>query len=622
MGQDSVLLSNLGAIQDEDDNKVNGISNPSFTDADGIVELFQQIPDVALESQTTDSQLKSTDIPIPSRLPPPLISSSLDSSPSSSPPLLTPSSLNSPLSSSPLMTPCSTISPPPPSGSLSTISSPSPPLPALQPISHPPSSPSLDVNSDLPPSSIPETNPQSSSNQSLKPTISQRRRAKFTLGDGSDVDCDSLGISTSGPAAAVAKAPSLNAGNEAEPMVSANDTTPSTTTVPTPDDSFIHESRDQVGNTPPSSAGTENATITNGKLTRRWTLSSALTDEGISDEGLVKELEKMREVVEWDCTAIDKDGHDFPSSSPPPSPSTSSNPWLATQRALLTTRELILTERHYLSSLLLLLCPDSTLTPVPEMMVSHAKELIDISKRLLKGMEGEPSARGVAEVFTEVGGGLSEDGAESAFVGWCGAVGGWFQDDLTDTQAAVGAKRKRKGWESVGGSGEYHFMIAEHERSGSGGITFPTASTTTVAGEQAHTSPLKRTVSTWRKSMPSVTGLGEGGVWRRDKDKDRAMDKDEGGSTCGRSRMAFDEVRSPSMSMSITGKPLRKPAVRDLAILPTQRVTRYVLLYRGMFFISFRCESALIFLSCRPSCQYSTFMFNISHSGTCIGSSL
>ena len=412
------------------------------------------------------------------------------------------------------------------------------------------------------------------------------------MGDALDLDCDSLPVSTSEPVAGAGAG--RNVGNEAEPMVLPNDSTQATDMhCSTSDNSFIHESRDQVGATPTSSSSTTIAATANGKLTRRWTLSSALTDDAISDEGLAKELEKMREVVEWDCSPIDKDGDDFPSSSPPPSPSNPSNPWHITQRALLTTRELILTERHYLSSLLLLLCPDSTLTPVPEMMVTHAKELIDVSKRLLKGMEGEPSARGVAEIFVEVGAGLGEDGlcedgAESAFVGWCSAVGGWFQDDLADTdrQAMADIKRKRKGCESVGGSGDYRSMILEHESSGPGDVTFPTSTTT---GEHAHTSPLKRTVSTWRKSMPSVAGLGEGGVWRRDKDKDRAMDrdKDEGSSTCGRGKMAFDEVQSSSSmstTLSSTGKPIRKPAVRDLAILPTQRVTRYVLLYRGMFF--------------------------------------
>ena len=519
------------------------------------------MPDV-MESQThckTDSELefKSTapdmapPLQSPSlRSPPPLTLSSLNSFPSSSPPLLTPSS---PLSSPPFS--------PLPSSSPQTNLSTSPPLPALQ---HPPSSSSPNVTSGV-------STPESSSNPNLKLSISQRRRAKFTLGDGSDLDCDSLAVS-----GAVARAPGLNVETGVEPMVLPNDSTQPTDPMLTPHDKFINEYRDQIDTTSASSAGIAIATTTNGKSARRWTLSSALTDEGISDEGLVKELERMREVVEWDCAPIDKDGHDFLSSSPPPSPSNPSDPWLITQRALLTTRELILTERHYLSSLLLLLCSDSTLTPVPEMMVSHAKELIDVSKRLLKGMEGEPSARGVAEVFVEVGGGLGVNGAEDAFVGWCSAVGGWFQDDLPDTQAVVDVKKKRKGCESGGGSGEYPSMIAEYEGSGPDGVTFPTTN------EHAHTSPLMRTVSTWRKSMPSVTGLGEVGVWRRD-----SKDKDEGGSTCGRGRMAFDEVQSSSpTSMTSTSvvKPTRKLAVRDLAILPTQRVTRYVLLYRGMFF--------------------------------------
>jgi hypothetical protein len=533
-------------------------SNPSFAGARGIFELIRQVPEVALESQKTDTELKSPDMlssTLPSRSPPPL--TSRDSSPSNSPPLLTPSSPNTPLSSSPLfLTPVSTISPLP----LPSSSSPSPPLLDFQ---HTTSSPSPDVNSSI---------PESHSNSNLKLSTSQRRRAKFTLGDGSDLDCDSLAVSAPGPVAA----PSLDVGNEAEPMLLSNDSTEPTAMHSTLIRD-VHESQDQLGSTSASSPDTATATTSNGRLARRWTLSSALTDEGISDEGLVKELEKMREVVEWDCTPIDKDGQDLTSSSTPPLPSNPCNPWLTTQRALLTTRELILTERHYLASLLLLLTPDSTLTPVPEMMLSHAKQLIDVSKRLLEGMEKEPSARGVAEVFVAVGG-LSVD-VESAFVGWCGAVGGWFQDDLADTQAAVGVKRKRKGCESVGGSAEYQLMISGHGSSGSGGVTFPTSTTT---DEHAHTSPLKRTVSTWRKSMPSIPGLGEGGVWRRDKDKED-RDKDEGGSSCGPTRTAFDDDPSPS-AMPSTCKPLRKPAVRDLAILPTQRVTRYVLLYRGMFF--------------------------------------
>ena len=47
--------------------------------------------------------------------------------------------------------------------------------------------------------------------------------------------------------------------------------------------------------------------------------ASALTDEAISDEGLAIELEKTREVVEWDCSPIEKD------TSSPASPSNPSN---------------------------------------------------------------------------------------------------------------------------------------------------------------------------------------------------------------------------------------------------------------------------------------------------------
>ncbi|KAF8974269.1 hypothetical protein BDZ97DRAFT_1772741 [Flammula alnicola] len=88
-------------------------------------------------------------------------------------------------------------------------------------------------------------------------------------------------------------------------------------------------------------------------------------------------------------------------------------------------------------------------------------------------------------------------------------------------------------------------------------------------------SPLKRTVSTWRKSMPSIPSLGLGpgagdshaGGWKREDElrQVEASKRDGHGST------------SPTV-----GKPVRKHTVRELAILPTQRVMRYVLLYRDL----------------------------------------
>ena len=427
------------------------------------------------------------------------------------------------------------------------------------------------------------------------------------MGDESDLDCDPLAISVSAVVNTGSTVSSSNVGSVVLPNDSATSAPIAIHRPPlTRDEGFDCESRDQVG-TSISAPGT--TSMTNEKRLRRWTLSSALTDEDISDEGLLEELERMRKVLDWDCTPIDRND----ASSFFPSPPTPSNHWIITQRALMTTRELILTERHYLSSLLLLLCPGSTLTPVPEMMVSYVKELVSVSERLLKGMEEEPSVRGVAEVFVEVGGGAGVGGAESAFSEWCGVVGRWFQDDLADSRAGY-VKRKRKRFKSSVGGGEEH--SSEYEGSGPGlGVT-PSTST----GEHAHTSPLMRNVSTWRKSMPSIAGLGESGAWRKD-NKDR--DKDE---AYGRGRISptFDPVPSSSLWMKSANisKPIRKPAVRDLAILPTQRVMRYVLLYRGMFFIFSFITTKLKLCFRRPPCQYLTFIFSFSYSGTCSGSGL
>jgi len=72
--------------------------------------------------------------------------------------------------------------------------------------------------------------------------------------------------------------------------------------------------------------------------------------------------------------------------------------------------------------------------------------------------------------------------------------------------------------------------------------------------------------------MSSIAGSGEGGVWR---DRDTDGDKDDGGDSTGghghgdRISPTLDAVPVPSTSNC---KPIRKTAVRDLAILSIQRV--------------------------------------------------
>ncbi|KAJ2932795.1 hypothetical protein H1R20_g4296, partial [Candolleomyces eurysporus] len=105
--------------------------------------------------------------------------------------------------------------------------------------------------------------------------------------------------------------------------------------------------------------------------------------------------------------------------------------WHSARRALLTCRECIRTERHYLSGMRALVSQE-TETPPPSLMLKHADHLVTQSERFLARMEENPNVWGVTTAF------LGEEvGLEEGFVGWCGLVGGWFagsspQDDSKD----------------------------------------------------------------------------------------------------------------------------------------------------------------------------------------------
>ena len=62
----------------------------------------------------------------------------------------------------------------------------------------------------------------------------------------------------------------------------------------------------------------------------------------------------------------------------------------------------------------------------------------------------------------------------------------------------------------------------------------------------------------------------------------------------------------------------RKPSFRESAILPTQRVTRYVLLYKGLYWTYHIYRCSLTVLSCRSFEVYSIFIpCVLSGSGSC-----
>ncbi|KAF6766690.1 hypothetical protein DFP72DRAFT_797848 [Ephemerocybe angulata] len=282
---------------------------------------------------------------------------------------------------------------------------------------------------------------------------------------------------------------------------------------------------------------------------RRYTFAMAMTDEHISDEVLVEELERIRAVKAWtgsnggDLEEFWDLGHSGSSQSQSPNfdsnssseqqPKATSPPnnfnsartslvdtsdasWHTARRALLTCRECVRTERHYLSGMRALVSQD-TQSPPPPLMLSYAENLMELSERLLARMEENPNVWGVTAAF------IGEESAlEEGFVGWCGKVGAWFEGRTAAPKPAPVRKLSRP------------------------------------KSEDAPSSPLKRSMSTWKKT-PSPSS-----------------DVPSNGSTTS-------SAGSSSVVGNVVTKPPRKPpAVRELAILPTQRVMRYVLLFKDL----------------------------------------
>ncbi|KAF9482457.1 hypothetical protein BDN70DRAFT_427949 [Pholiota conissans] len=372
---------------------------------------------------------------------------------------------------------------------------------------------------------------------------------------------------------------------------------------------------------------------------RRWTLASAMLDEAISDAGLIRELERMRAIGAWEkvqsrrkeqeqdvdvLEGVEKqtgekaetgiardDGSSIqseevwdidvgleiwagregmlerdevlatntnsaildgsplvssPASTYPPTTSSfpllsapSASSWLAAQRALLTCRELLLTERRYLVLMQTLLNAHTVPAP-PPLMLHYVSDLVRASETVLADMEKRPSVAGVADAFVQ-----RQAELETAYVRWCGVVGGFF----VPHSECAGADEADLG----GGSVEGHPAV---KRRRTAGDVEPTTQPLYQHSGPPPVTPLLRTVSTWRKSMPSIPSLGLGtvgengvSVVQHGPGHGNAVWKREG------------DTPSPSPTTPAV-KPIRKHSVRDLAILPTQRVMRYVLLYRDL----------------------------------------
>uniref|UniRef100_A0A8H7Y5A4 DH domain-containing protein n=1 Tax=Psilocybe cubensis TaxID=181762 RepID=A0A8H7Y5A4_PSICU len=178
---------------------------------------------------------------------------------------------------------------------------------------------------------------------------------------------------------------------------------------------------------------------------RPWTLAMVITDDGVTDERLVKDLEQMRIKDPSIDTSIIPDRYPFPerffadyqtqlydslaeyplqSGEAIPDPiSPSDASWTSARQALLLCRELVRTERRYVSSLKVLIT-NGTSTPPPSQMLPYLPSLISASESLLVLMEENPSVQGVSQAFLACNNQLAE-----AFINWCGIVGQFFDSD-------------------------------------------------------------------------------------------------------------------------------------------------------------------------------------------------
>lgn len=225
--------------------------------------------------------------------------------------------------------------------------------------------------------------------------------------------------------------------------------------------------------------------------------------------------------------------------------------WTAARQALFCIREIVGTERKYQAALKMLLTGQTANQP-PPLLLTYLPDLIRASEALLKAFLDDPSAWGVSTAFM-----ACEDDIEAAMVSWCSVAGNFFTESPTHEgeSATMGGKwRLRKSLLSATNN----------------------PLTTVVEKSSRNSSP------TSSSPPPLLTLMNEAGS--RIRDRQRTVEHywkvpDDGGAESHAERPR--RVNSAD-SRSKGEPPTRRQSVRDLAIQPTQRVMRYVLLYRDL----------------------------------------
>lgn len=292
---------------------------------------------------------------------------------------------------------------------------------------------------------------------------------------------------------------------------------------------------------------------------------------------------------------------------PFPSPERILTPWSTTRRTLLVIRELLKTERAYLASLRQLLSASCTPAP-PALMLTYARELETVSAALLESFMDDMTVWGVAKAFLVVFAGHSADDidnshghvqlgtsdenggdGEKAFSRWTAVVGQWFSSSrehtakenippakITKQIPRLPSSRKQNKSKApvftLGGSASSSIEDLDETPSPSS-LQAPVLPPPISCKKDHIAKSLK---STWRRSMPTTPTL-TAPVTPSAAQTPLSLSNSTASLTSLLNKLKGKEEEPRTMNRK------KLTPMRDLAILPTQRVVRYVLLYRGLF---------------------------------------
>jgi hypothetical protein len=309
---------------------------------------------------------------------------------------------------------------------------------------------------------------------------------------------------------------------------------------------------------------------------RRWTLNIA--GEEIDDDVLRRELERLR--------SLGEESEQLRSHTPNGA-AVKEAAWKLQKRALLSSREVILTERSYLSQLTRFqsaVIGGYTASHCPDILLEHLAPLIQASQLFSNFMEEDPSAWGVSAAFVSVA-----DVLERTLVAYCTVAG----EIMLKCRKAGSPSNHGHGispWSSSPAADEFGGPQPSVMRSHSTGLigrrrwrkSLPSGAAPAFAfgfgmsASSASVPPSSYTPS----SVPPSRSSSNAQVNHSDPSSPVQPISAHSGSTTIPTPVTSQS--SSSASTFAQGKLRANVTASEIAVQPTSRVTRYVLLYRGV----------------------------------------